>query len=238
VDQLNPNHDFYAFSEGRVIAMRVISVTIGRPRPVMHDDEVVHTGIFKRPASGPISVTADGLTGDEQADRSAHGGPDKAVYAYPFAHYPYWEEQLGRDDLHYGIFGENLTITQLDEAELCIGDTLRVGSALISPTQPRVPCFKLAIRLGEDPKFVKRFLHSERLGVYFRVVEPGTISVGDDVTVESRSPAGVSVLDVIRVHSKGRKDIDGLRRVLTADGLSAEWRRTFENRLAEAELVS
>lgn len=214
--------------------MRVVSVNVGRPRPVFEEGEVIQTAIFKKPVEGPVAVRALGLDGDGQADRHAHGGPDKAVYAYPLAHYAYWSDTLGRADLGHGVFGENLTVDGLDEATLGIGDLLRVGGALLSPTQPRVPCSKLALRLGEAPTFVKRFLGSERLGVYLRVIEEGPVAAGDAVMVESRSPAGVSVLDVIRAQRLGRKDPRALRHALSADGLSTEWRRTFENLLAEA----
>lgn len=214
--------------------MRVISVNVGRPRPVFEDGEVIQTAIFKKPVEGPVQARALGLDGDGQADRNAHGGPDKAVYAYPLAHYAYWSDALGRTDLGHGVFGENLTVDGLDEATLGIGDLVRVGGALLSPTQPRVPCSKLALRLGEAPTFVKRFLVSERLGAYFRVIEEGPVAAGDAVTVESRSPAGVTVLDVIRAQRQGRKNAEALRHALSADGLSAEWRGNFERLLASA----
>ncbi len=147
--------------------MRLVSLNVGLPRDVAWHGKTVTTGIFKRPVAGPCMVRALDLDGDRQADLSVHGGPDKAVYAYPSEHYELWRRELPDLDLPWGAFGENLTTAGLAEEEVSIGDRLRIGSAELVVTQPRLPCYKLEVRLGEG--MVKRFLESRRTGFYLRV---------------------------------------------------------------------
>ena len=133
------------------------------------------------------------LAGDGQADLTVHGGPDKAVYAYPHEHYARWAAELSRDDLEPGrFFGENLTTEGLDEGEVHIGDRFRVGTALLEVSQPRVPCYKLAIRMG-DGAFARPFLASGRTGFYLRVVEQGDVAAGDAIEREARGEGAISV---------------------------------------------
>ncbi len=158
--------------------MKVVSVNLGRPRTIVWQGRKVRTGIFKEPVAGKVDLGTLNLEGDGQADLRVHGGVDKAVYAYPVEHYPTWSAELGRS-LPYGQFGENLTLEGLTEDEARIGDRYRIGSALLEVSQPRVPCFKLGIRM-EDDAFPQRFLESLRSGFYLRVAAPGTLEAGDD----------------------------------------------------------
>jgi hypothetical protein len=128
--------------------MQLMSIQVGLPVEVTCGQRPLRTGIFKRAVEGPVAVRRCNLAGDGQADLDNHGGPHKAVYAYALEHYAFWQRELGRATLEHGAFGENLTIAGLDEAQLCIGDTLEIGSARFSISQPRVPCFKLGLRLG------------------------------------------------------------------------------------------
>ena len=142
------------------------------------------------------------LDGDRQADLSVHGGPDKAVYCYPAEHYEAWQSELGRE-LDYGTFGENLTVSGLLEDNLHIDDVLTVGDAVLQVSQPRFPCFKLGIKLG-DPLMVRRFQESGRSGFYCRVLEEGLIEAGQTIEVIER---GVSKPTVVRVVTdKNRQD--------------------------------
>ncbi len=203
--------------------MRVVSVNVGRPRQVPWRGRMVETGIFKEPVDGRVAVTRLGLAGDEQADLRVHGGPDKAVYAYPAEHYPRWEAELGRE-LPFGSFGENLTVEGLPaEDELAIGDRYRAGSALLAVTQPRLPCFKLGIRLG-DQGMLKRFLRSGRTGCYLRVLEEGEVAAGAPLELVARDPAGVPVSELTRVYAGARDDLPAIERLLAAHGLPADWR--------------
>lgn len=158
--------------------MHVVSVNVSLPKTVEWRGRRVTTAIFKEPVKGRIPIRRTGLAGDRQADPSVHGGPKKAVYAYPSEHYPLWRRELERAELPWGSFGENLTTEGLQEDPVHIGDRLRVGSALLRVTQPRMPCYKLGIRFGWDD-VIARFLASGRSGFYLAVVEEGDVAAGD-----------------------------------------------------------
>ena len=130
--------------------MKIISVNVGLPRAVIWKGMNVATGIFKTPVDGLVKIDRLNLTGDQQADLTVHGGTDKAVYAYPAEHYEYWRRELPDVTFSWGQFGENLTTEGLSEDILYIGDRLRVGSTILMVTQPRMPCYKLALRFGRD----------------------------------------------------------------------------------------
>lgn len=213
--------------------MRVVSVNVGLPRTTVWKGEAVTTGIFKQPVAGRVRVAGVNLEGDAQADLSVHGGADKAVYVYPAEYYPYWREELGRD-LPWGMFGENLTVEGVPlETETAIGDRLRIGSAELVVTQPRLPCFKLGIRF-DDAGMVRRFLAAGRTGYYLRIVTEGDVEAGDTIKLLAPHPARVPVSEVTRLFAWDRRDVDGLRRVLAVDVLPAVWRPFFEQLLRRA----
>jgi len=160
--------------------MRLISVNVGTPQEILWKGRSVRTAIFKSPVEGPVEVGELGLAGDRQADLSVHGGPDKAVYAYPAEHYEYWKKELPGVELAWGNFGENLTTEGLLEADLRAGDRFQVGTATLMLTQPRQPCYKLQVRFNRAD-MVKRFLASGRSGFYFRVIEPGELRAGSTI---------------------------------------------------------
>jgi MOSC domain-containing protein YiiM len=208
-------------------------VNVGLPRPVSYRGKTVQTAIFKEPVEGPVRVDGINLDGDRQADLRVHGGPDKAVYAYRAEHYPWWRDELGRE-LPFGMFGENLTVEGVpDEDELAIGDRLRAGTAELVVTQPRLPCFKLGIRFG-DQRIVKRFLAAGRTGFYLRIERPGVVRAGDAVELLERHPARFAVSEITRLYAHDRDDVDGLARALAVDALVDDWRPYFEKLLAHA----
>lgn len=168
----------------------VESVNVGTPRPVEVDGRTVMTAIWKHPVKGRVPLQGVNLHGDDQADRSVHGGPDKAVYAYGLEDTEWWESELGRP-LGPGAFGENLSIRGLPVSDAVIGEQWAVGSALLEVCQPRLPCFKLGLRM-DDPRFLKRFAKAGRPGAYHRVLRAGDIGAGDKVTVVSRPAHGVT----------------------------------------------
>ena len=185
--------------------MHVVSVNVSLPKAVEWRGRTVMTGIFKEPVAGRIQVRSLGLVGDGQADPSVHGGPAKAVYAYPSEHYPFWRQELERPDLTWGAFGENLTTEGLAERTLRIGTELRVGSALLQVTQPRLPCYKLGIRFGRAD-MVRRFLASGRSGFYLAVLEEGAVAAGDPIEriPERRdAPTVFEVVDEVRAEEPG-----------------------------------
>jgi MOSC domain-containing protein YiiM len=210
--------------------MKLISVNVGEPKLVVWNGKSVVTGIFKDSVTGKIPLRRLNLDGDRQADLSVHGGVSKAVYAYPLDHYPYWREQYPDLEFAMGMFGENLTIEGLDENELCIGDRVRVGTAELTVTEPRMPCFKLGVRFGHMD-VVKRFADSRKPGVYFLVSREGEVEAGDAVEIVERDPRRVSVVDIVRVHLKDKDDADTMRRALEIDVLPAQWREEFRERL-------
>ena len=161
---------------------RVLSVNVGLPRPVETGRRIVLTAIWKSPVEGRVAVRGVNLAGDDQADRSVHGGPDKAVYAYAIEETREWEAELGRE-LGPGAFGENLTLEGIDVSGALVGERWRVGTALLEVVQPRLPCFKLGLRMG-DPAFVKRFGRASRPGAYLRILEEGELGAGDTVEVD------------------------------------------------------
>ena len=168
----------------------VETVNVGVPRPVEVDGQTVWTAIWKDPVEGRVPLRGVNLRGDDQADRSVHGGPDKAVYAYGAEDTEWWEAELGRP-LGPGAFGENLTVRGLAVSEAVIGERWVVGSTLLEVAQPRLPCFKLGLRMG-DPRFLKRFAVAGRPGAYLRVIREGDIGAGDPIDVVSRPDHGVT----------------------------------------------
>jgi MOSC domain-containing protein YiiM len=183
--------------------VRITSVNVGMPAPLRRADGAeVPSGIVKAPVAGRVHVGRVNLDGDGQADLTVHGGPDKAVYAYPAEHYPRWAEELARDDLRPGHFGENLTVEGLDEDDVLVGDRFRMGTALLEVSQPRIPCFKLGIRMG-DPGFLKPFLHSGRSGWYLRVLEEGDLAAGDAIVRDGRGDPEVSIRSITRLFAEG-----------------------------------
>ena len=168
----------------------VASVNVGEPRAVDVNGHTVMTAIWKSPVEGRVPLHGVNLRGDDQADRSVHGGPDKAVYAYAAEDTELWEAELGVS-LGPGAFGENLTVRGLAVSEAVIGERWAVGSTLLEVAQPRLPCFKLGLRMG-DPGFPKRFAAAGRPGAYLRVISEGDIGAGDQITVVARPRHGVT----------------------------------------------
>lgn len=210
--------------------MKVATIAVGGPRTVSWQGGEVVTSIFKTPVVGPVMARGNNLEGDRQSDLKVHGGEFKAVYAYAAEHYDWWRATLTRE-LEPANFGENLTISGLDEPDLCIGDVVRVGDAEIEATLPRLPCFKLGIRFG-DPLMVKSFAESRRWGIYFRIAKEGRIATGDPVTIARRDPARLPVYDIARVYVFDRDDTETMRLLATHPRLDPSWRDWFLKRLA------
>lgn len=212
--------------------MQLLSVNVSMPQAMDYRGQTVSTGIFKQPVAGRRMVRKLNIDGDGQADLQAHGGPYKAVYAYPHEHYATWASELGRADFSYGQFGENLTITGILETDICVGDVLRVGGAVLQVTQPRVPCFKLETKMG-IPQFQKRFLQSLRSGFYLRVLAEGEIGAGDALAITERDPHQMSVRDVNHLLYMDKQDVDAMRRVIEIDALPPGWKGSFEKLIAK-----
>jgi len=170
------------------------------------------------------------LDGDGQADLEAHGGPGKAVYAYPSEHFAFWCGLYPEVEIGPGVFGENLTIAGWSEEDVCLGDRFRAGTAELVVTQPRIPCFKLGLRFGR-PDVVKRFLAEDRSGIYFTIAEPGEVAAGDAFERIDRDPRRVSIADVVRIYRGELDDSDLLRRAIEVPSFPEEFRQKFRARL-------
>jgi MOSC domain-containing protein YiiM len=210
--------------------MKLLSVNVGRPREVDWNGRVVRTSIFKVPVLGRVRVSKLNIDGDQQSDLLVHGGIDKAVYAYPSEHYPFWREQLVDTELPWGVFGENLTTEGLLEETTRIGDRFRIGSAEFVVTQPRMPCFKLGIRFNRSD-MVKRFLQSGRAGFYFAVLTEGEVAAGDSIELLERDEHNIPVADVVNLYRGDASNQDLLRRVSELPSLPKTWRDYFRTRL-------
>jgi MOSC domain-containing protein YiiM len=210
--------------------MKLISVQVGLPREVSWEGRTVTTGIFKEPIAGPVMVRTLNLDGDEQADLSVHGGPDKAVYAYPLEHYEYWRNELPGVKLPYGMFGENLTTEGLLEKDVNIGDRFRIGEAKVVVRQPRMPCYKLGLKF-KRADMVKRFLTSRRSGFYFAVLREGEVQAGDTIERISRDSSNISVADIVRLYAFEHDDLETLRRAIELESLPESWRGYFRKQL-------
>jgi MOSC domain-containing protein YiiM len=180
----------------------LLSIQVARPLAVRHMGKEVRTGIYKLPVQGPVMVRRLNIDGDEQGDLTVHGGVDKAVYCYPSEHYPAWVEELGRE-LPNGTFGENLTVSGLLEADLHPGDVLAVGDAVLQVSQPRFPCFKLGIKIG-DQRFVQRFQLSGRSGFYCRVLQEGLIEAGQPISLVEREPSNPTIAEIVTALNKAQ----------------------------------
>jgi len=187
----------------------------------------VQSGINKQPVSTPVMITEAGLEGDAIGDKKHHGGTYKAVYAYAAEHYDYWRQALNRPNLPYGAFGENLTTRNVNEDDICIGDTFQVGEAVIQATEPRQPCWVLGQSL-QDKTMVKRFLDVGKLGIYYKVIQPGNVQVGDVFTRIKQGAGNVPVSEITRLYTRDKTDLTGLTRVLQAPDLPPDWLDTFE----------
>jgi len=203
--------------------VQVVSVNLGLPREVIWKGMTVQTGIFKDPVDRPVTICKLNLAGDRQADLTVHGGAEKAVYAYPAEHYQYWRKKLPEAQFSWGKFGENLTTEGLTEDALCVGDRLRAGSAVLMVTQPRMPCYKLALRFERDD-MMKRFLMSRRSGFYFSVIEEGEVRAGSEIEILSRDPHRVAVLDIVRLYLGQANDPELLQRAMDVSALPQNWK--------------
>lgn len=158
--------------------MKIISTNIGERKIVTYKNKTVETGIFKYPVDKPVFLDIEEVKGDEITDREHHGGINQAVYAYSLKHYEYWKPKYQNLDWSLGMFGENLTIDDIDETNIHVGDTFKVGETILEATLQRSPCYKLGIRFN-TMKIVKQFWNTTMCGVYFKVIQTGFVKKGD-----------------------------------------------------------
>jgi MOSC domain-containing protein YiiM len=209
--------------------VRVVSLSVGLPREVQWEGHPVRTSIFKEPVDRRLRVSTLNLEGDAQADLTVHGGVDKAVYVYPSEHYEAWRRELPGVDFPRAVFGENLTTEGLLE-DVRIGDRFRIGTAAFVVTQPRLPCYKLGIRVGRMD-VLKRMLRSGRTGFYLAVTTEGEVGAGDAIEPIERAEEGLTVADVVRLYTVDAQNQELLRRATRTAGLPEGWKEYFRKRL-------
>ena len=175
--------------------MKVISVNIGERKVLNYKGKIVETGIFKFPVNKPVFLGTEDVKNDAVIDRRYHGGIEKAVYGYSQNHYEYWKELYPKLDWNYGMLGENLTISNLEETEIRIGNTYKLGEALLEVTKPREPCYKLGIRFGTQ-EILKQFWNSSKSGIYFKVLQTGNVSVGDELILVNKADNSPTIAEV------------------------------------------
>lgn len=216
--------------------MKVVSVNVSRPVEIEYLGKTITTGIFKKPVAGPVSIRNDNFIGDGQADLKSHGGKDKGVYAFSSGHYPYWQRILNSPNLSPGTFGENLTISALDESAINIGDHFSIGSCLLEVSQPRVPCFKLGIAVN-DKTMPKLFTQRFATGVYFRVLQQGTIQAGDMAMIVKKEPSKISIKALFQAYFDKTygQSTDIMEQALSIPALAQEWRTHLNTRLSRSK---
>lgn len=220
-----------------VLTAELFSIQVGMPRTIGRSDasdsmdQIWTTGFFKNQIPGRIWLGRRNLEGDGQADLQNHGGPEKAVNAYPIEHYRFWEEALGLTELPHGAFGENFTIHGLVESDVCIGDVFAIGDALVQISQPRQPCWKLARRWRVRDLALK-VQETGRTGWYFRVLREGTVEAGSTLVLTERPCPEWSVALANEVMHHRIHDMEAARSLLECQFLSARWRETLARRVA------
>lgn len=221
--------------------MQLVSLNVAKPKEVEIDGKAVMTGIYKEPADAPVWVGENGIVGDGQADHRVHGGPHQVAYCYSQEHYAYWQSLFDFCELPFGTFGENFTVTELDENEICIGDTLNIGQAIFQVTMPRIPCYKLAHKLGE-PRIVKTFLNSGKSGFYLRVLKEGYVKHGDAITIHSRDSQSISVYQSLILYKLDltlleENPIQVFQKALAIDSLTPLLREEYLKRLEKLKVA-
>jgi MOSC domain-containing protein YiiM len=202
---------------------RLISLNVGLLRDVNWRGETVHTAIWKEPAPGRRVARRLNIDGDGQGDLAGHGCEDRAVIVYQMDSYRHWERQLGRKNLTYGRFGENLTVEGLSDDDACFGDSYRIGSALFEVTQPRVTCYRVGIQM-DQPQMESPLVSHRRPGFYFRVLEEGDVGTGDEISKVAAGPEHAAIAEIdawlyLPGHSR-----EQLERALLVPGLSPSWK--------------
>jgi Uncharacterized protein conserved in bacteria len=207
--------------------MEVISANIGEPVQIEWRGQYIETGIYKYSVNRPIFLGLEDVENDHVIDRRYHGGVDKACYLYSADRYPFWKNRYPGADFQWGMFGENLTISGLDESVVKIGDQYRIGEALVQVTQPRQPCFKLGIRFG-NPDVVPDFWSLPYPGVYLKVLERGAVKAGDSMILLKTNPDSMTVAEVFSLFKSEQVNNEIILKAVSDANLAASCRRDLE----------
>jgi MOSC domain-containing protein YiiM len=201
-------------------AGKVLSVNVGRVREFEYNGRPAMSAIWKSPVAGRIAARGVNLAGDDQADRKAHGGPDKVVYAYAVEDLRWWEQEIRRA-LVYGEFGENLTTEGIRVNDALVGERWQIGTTVLEVSEPRIPCWRLGVRMN-DKLFPRRFLESLRTGAYLRIVVEGDVGAGDEIRVVEKPDHDLTIRDVCRIYTRDHAEV---KRLLAVPQMSESWMR-------------
>lgn len=205
---------------------KVLSVNVGRAREFEYNGRPAKSAIWKAPVVGRVAARGVNLEGDDQADRKAHGGYDKAVYAYAAEDLRWWEQELGQS-LQFGGFGENLTTEGIEVNDALIGERWAIGTTILEVSEPRVPCWRLGVRM-DDEMFPRRFTEALRPGTYLRIIAEGDLGAGDEIRAIYKPDHDLTIRDVFRIYTRDRDEVE---RLVTIPQLSESWREWAERLL-------
>jgi len=207
--------------------MQVISTNIAQPTTIEWRGQEIQTGIYKYAVETPVYLGKEDVENDHVLDRRYHGGIDKACYLYSADHYPFWKSRFPGQEWKWGMFGENLTISGLNESEIHIGDRFQIGEAVVQVSQPRQPCFKLGVRFG-DQSVVDDFWNSSFPGVYVRVLQAGNVQKGDELFLIDRNTDSLSIKQVFSVFRLDRTNYELMRKAIAEPFLAESCRRDIQ----------
>ena len=210
--------------------MKVLSVNIGKRKKIQWKNKTVETGIYKKPVDMAIFLGAEDVEDDHVVDRKHHGGKDMAVYAYTKNHYAYFQKLYPEITFYNGIFGENLTLSNLFETEVQIGDIFQIGEAIIQVSQPRFPCFKLGLVFGTQ-KIVKQFLNSSYCGFYFRVLQKGNVQKNDPIILIEKAKNSMTVAETYSLYTSNRTNKPLINKALELTFLAEKCKAHFKRKL-------
>jgi MOSC domain-containing protein YiiM len=214
-------------------AGKVLSVNVGAVREFEYAGRPARSAIWKSPVVGRIAIRGVNLAGDDQADRKAHGGPDKVVYAYAVEDARWWQQEIGRS-LEHAEFGENLTTEGIAVNDAFVGERWQIGSTVLEVSEPRIPCWRLGVRMN-DKTFPRRFTEALRPCSYLRLIVEGSVEAGDEIRVVEKPDHGLTIRDVFRIYSRDRDEVE---RLLTVPRMPESWRRWATDYLQKAKGTS
>ncbi|HAS45268.1 MAG TPA: MOSC domain-containing protein [Microscillaceae bacterium] len=220
--------------------MTLDAISVGRPQEAQWQGKTFQTSIFKTPVSGPVKVFFNNLEGDQQSDLKVHGGPTRAIYGYATEYYDFWKKELGLEKLDsgklpWGFFGENLTISGgLFEDQLHVGDRFAIGDVELEVMQPRMPCFKLAMKVN-DKGFIKKFADARKVGSYFGVIKEGTIEAGQSLTPTFVSENSITIDEIVELYFFDKDNKSLINKALQTERLTDSWKEYLQKRLDKQE---
>ena len=209
--------------------MKIVAINIGSLNELNYNGKPEMTGLYKQPSIRPVFLTKTGFIGDQQADLKHHGGMDKAVCVYSVEHYTYWQTIFPKE-LPPAAFGENLTVQNMLETEIHLGDIFQIGEAVVQVTQPRQPCYKLIWRyhMKELPVYMQNRGYT---GYYFRVLQEGQVALQDEIVCLVYDTHQISIQFANQIMHHDTKNMEGIKKILAVDALSDSWRTTLTKRL-------